>query len=224
MGAGAGPRRFGVFAKPDAADEVTHRKKVSEGRQKRAERFIMIFRALLVNPARTHRRPAARVIFIDMCKLHHHGSERRPSNNGQIGYGGAAGAMAANVSVATAYRMLEELRTSGLIKLRKKGVFRVKAGEGRATEWEITIYPMAGRPPIAWSGARLHIEHWLLNSAAYKGLSNQAKCILVELMRRYDGDNNGNISFGGWSGAHAGFSADVTERALTELHRAGFIV
>jgi hypothetical protein len=159
-----------------------------------------------------------------MCKLHHHGSERRPSNNGQIGYGCGAGAKAANVSVATAYRMLEELRTSGLLKLRKKGVFRVKAGEGRATEWEITIYPMAGRPPIAWSGARLHIQHWLLNSAAYKGLSNQAKCILVELMRRYDGGNNGNISFGGSSGAHAGFSADVTERALTELQHAGFIV
>jgi hypothetical protein len=159
-----------------------------------------------------------------MCKLHHHGSERRPSNNGQIGYGCAAGAKAANVSVATAYRMLEELCTSSLIKLRKKGVFSVKAGEGRATEWEITIYPMAGRPPIAWSGARLHIQHWLLNSAAYKGLSNQAKCILVELMRRYNGGNNGNISFGGSSGAHAGFSADVTERALTELQRASFIV
>jgi hypothetical protein len=70
----------------------------------------------------------------------------------------------------------------------------------------------------------LHIQHWLLNSAAYKGLSNQAECILVELMRRYDGGNNGNIGFGGSSGAHAGFSADVTERALTELQRAGLIV
>jgi hypothetical protein len=70
----------------------------------------------------------------------------------------------------------------------------------------------------------LHIQHWLLNSAAYMGLSNQAKCILVELMRRYNGGNNGNISFGGSSGAHAGFSADVTERALTELQHAGFIV
>jgi len=224
VGASAGPQRFGVFAKPEAADEVKHRKKVNEGRKRRAERFIMIPTGLLVTPAWIHRRAAARVISIDMCKLHHHGSERRPSNNGQIGYGCAAGAKAANVSVATAYRMLEELRTSGLTKLLKKGAFRVKAGEGRTTEWEITIYPMAGRPPIAWSGARLHIQHWLLDCAAYKGLSNQAKCILVELMRRYDGGNNGNISFGGSSGAHAGFSADVTERALTELQRAGFIV
>ena len=224
MGASAGPQRFGVFAKPEAADEVKHRKKVNEGRKRRAERFIMIPTGLLVTPAWIHRRAAARVIFIDMCKLHHHGSERRPSNNGQIGYGCAAGAKAANVSVATAYRMLEELRTSGLTKLLKKGAFRVKAGEGRTTEWEITIYPMAGRPSIAWGEASLHIQHWLLDCAAYKGLSNQAKCILVELMRRYDGGNNGNISFGGSSGAHAGFSADVTERALTELQRAGFIV
>jgi DNA-binding transcriptional regulator YhcF (GntR family)/DNA-binding XRE family transcriptional regulator len=163
------------------------------------------------------------VIFIDMCKIHRHGSEHCPSNNGQIGYGYAAGAKAASVSVTTAYRMLEDLRDSGLIKLQKKGVFRVKAGEGRVTEWEITIYPIAGHVPTAWGEGRLHIEHWLLESAAYQGLSNQAKCILIELMRRYDGGNNGAISFGGSSGAYAGFSVDVTERALTELQRTGFI-
>jgi hypothetical protein len=164
------------------------------------------------------------VIFIDMCKIHHHGGKRGPSNNGQIGYGCAAGAKAASVSLATAYRMIEELRKGDLIKVRKKGVFRVKAGEGRATEWEITIYPIAGRFPIPWGDSRLHIKHWLIESAAYKGLSNQAKCILIELMRRHDGGNNGSISFGGPSGAHTGFSADITERALNELQRAGFIV
>jgi hypothetical protein len=43
-------------------------------------------------------------------------------------------------------------------------------------------------------------------------------------MRRYDGGNNGRISFGGPNGAQAGFSTDVTERVLTELERSGFIV
>jgi hypothetical protein len=187
-------------------------------------RFIMIPRALLVHPDWTHRAAAARVIFVDMCKIHHHGSERRPSNNGQIGYGCVAGAKAANVSATTAHRMLKELRKSGLLKLRREGAFRVKASDGRAAEWEITIYPIAGRAPKPWGEGRLHIENWLLNCAAYKGLSNQAKCILIELMRRHDGGNNGSISFGGADGACAGFSTDVTERALTELERARFLV
>ncbi len=200
---------------------MKRRNKAGAGRRKPRERFIMLPRALLVHPDWTHRPAPARAIFIDMCKIHHHGSERGASNNGRIGYGCAAGAKAANVSVATAYRMLEELRNGGLVKPLTKAAFKVKADGGRVTEWEITIYPMAGRPLKPWGESRLHIEHWLLECAAYKGLSNQARCILVELMRRYDGGNNGFISFGGADGAFAGFSTDVTERALTELERAG---
>jgi hypothetical protein len=224
LGASPSTRRLGVFAKPDEAGEVKRWKKAGAGRQKRRERFIMIPRALLVDPEWTHLPAAARVIFIDMCKIHHHGSERLPSNNGRIGYGCAAGAKAASVSVATAYRMLDELRKGSLLNLRRHGAFRVKAGEGRAHEYEITIFPMAGLPSRPWGEGRLHIEHWLLESTAYKGLSNQAKCILIELIRRCDGGNNGSICFGGPSGAYAGFSADVTERALTELKHVGFIV
>jgi hypothetical protein len=101
---------------------------------------------LLVHPDWTHRRAAARVIFIDIGKRHHHGGERGASNNGRIGYGCAAAAKAANVSVATAYRMLEELCNGGLIKPRRKGAFKVKAGEGRATEWDHNLPD--GRPPL----------------------------------------------------------------------------
>jgi hypothetical protein len=178
---------------------------------------------LLVRPVWTNLPAAARVIFLDMCMIHRHGGGRGPRNNGQIGYGCVAGAKAAGASAATAHRMLSRIRESGLIKLWKEGSFGVKAGERRAREWEITIYPVDGGPP-AWGERRLHIEHRILKCSAYKGLSNPTKCILIELMRRYDGGNNGYIAFGGPSGAHAGFSADVTERALTELQRAGFIV
>jgi len=81
------------------------------------------------------------------------------------------------------------------------------------------------RPSLRpWGESRLHIEHWLLESAAYKGLSNQAKCILIELMRRYDGATTGRSASAARAARHAGFSADVTERALTELQHAGFIV
>jgi hypothetical protein len=198
--------------------------KAAGGRQVRRERFTMLPADLLVAADWTRLPPPARAIFINMCMLHHHSSEHGPSNNGRIGYGCAAGAGAANVSPATAHRMLKALCNSGLIKLRKKGLFKVKAGVGWAHEWEITIFPMIGRTPISWGNRRLRLEHWLLVSAAYKGLMNQSKCILIELMRRYDGGNNGLISFGGRSGAYAGFSTDVTERALTELERARFIV
>ena len=224
MGAGTSPQRPDVFAKPDEAGEMKRRNIARARRKNGSERFIMIPRPLLVQSEWAHLPAAARVIFIDMCKVHRHRGEHAAGNNGQIAYGCAAAAKAARVSVATAYRMLKELLKSGLIKRQKKGVFRVKAGESRATEWEITIYPMAGYPPRAWGEGKLHIDHWLLESEAHKGLSNQAKCILIEVMRRHDGGNNGYIIFGGASGAYAGFSNDVTERALTELQRAGFIV
>src|SRR6516162_4776014 len=200
------------------------RKRDRAGRQRKSEPFIMLPMDLLVRPVWTNLPAAARVIFLDMCMIHRHGGGHGPRNNGQIGYGCVAGAKAAGVSAATAHRMLSRVRESGLIKLWKEGSFGVKAGERRAREWEITIYPVDGGPPVSWGERRLHIEHRILKCSAYKGLSNPTKCILIELMRRYDGGNNGYIAFGGPSGAHAGFSADVTERALTELQRAGFIV
>src|SRR6202035_1443483 len=94
-------RRLGILAKPDKVIEVRHRKKAGAGRQGPRERFVMVPTDLLVHPDWTHRRAAARVIFIDMGKRHHHGGERGASNNGRIGYGCAAAAKAANVSVAT---------------------------------------------------------------------------------------------------------------------------
>ncbi len=122
----------------------------------------MIPTALLVHTDWIRLPATARVIFIDICKMHHHGGERGPGNNGQIGYGCAAGARAASVSVATADRMLNRIRKGGLLKLRKEGIFNVKAGEGRTREWEIKIYPIAGRPLTAWGESKLHIDHWLL--------------------------------------------------------------
>lgn len=89
-------------------------RKASARRPGRRERFIMVPTSLLTHPDWTGLPATARIIFIDMCKLHHHGSARGSSNNGQIGYGCAAGAKAANVSIATADRMLNRLRKGGL--------------------------------------------------------------------------------------------------------------
>jgi len=181
----------------------------------------MIPAALLTHSVWIEQQPAARVIFIDVCKRHN------GRNNGEIGYGVAAGAKAANVSPATANRRLNELQEGGLLKLRREGSFNIKDRQKQTREWEITIYPVAGRPPsinLASGGRRIKVEHWLLNSAAYSALSNPAKCTLFELMRRHDGNNNGDISFGGKDGCYIGLGRDRTERALTELEGAGFLV
>jgi hypothetical protein len=185
------------------------------------ERFILIPASLLTRSEWIQQDPAARVIFIDVCKRHN------GSNNDAIGYGSAAGAKAANVSASTANRRLNELRKGGLLKLRREGAFNIKDREKQTREWEITIFPVVGRGPsinCQFGERRIKFEHWLLNSAAYIALSNSAKCTFFELMRRFDGNNNGTISFGGKDGGYIGLNRDQTERALTELEGARFIV
>jgi hypothetical protein len=198
-------------------------RKRARRREAPSEPFIMVPTDLLTSPDWVRLPPAARAIFLDMCRIHRHGGPRAESNNGRIGYGCATAGKAANASAATGHRMLKALREHALIILRKAGRFKINAEEGEASEWEITIYPMAGRPYRSWGERKLAIEHWLLESGAYRGLSNQARCILVELMRRHDGGNNGRISFGGADGSYVGLSRDVSERALTELEHARFI-
>jgi len=194
------------------------------GRRTHRDPFTLVPLKLMASPEWRALQPAARVIFIDIARRHRHEGSHGPDNNGRIGFGCTAGARAANVSVATAYRRMLDLHKSGLAKNRNPGVFRVKAGDGRASEWELAIFPIAGRQTKYWGEGRLRLDHWLLDSTAYRNLTNPTKCILLELMRRYDGGNNGRISFGGADGASAGLSTDVTERALTELVRAGFLV
>jgi hypothetical protein len=188
---------------------------------KRGERFLMIPNNLLTHPKWIQHDTSTRVIFIDVCKRYN------GTNNGTIGYGCAAGAKAANVSPATANRKLNELWRSGLLKLRKEGAFHIKDRQRQTREWEIAIYAVAGRrPSINWSlgERRIKVEHWLLESLAFIALSNPAKCIFLEMMRRFDGNNNGAILYGGKDGGYIGLSRDVTERALSELKTAGFIV
>jgi len=106
----------------------------------------MIPRALLVDPEWSHRPAAARVIFIDMSKIHHHGSEHRPSNNGRIGYGCAAAAKAAEC--VGSHRLPDARRApEGRTPYSDDtGRIQSEGRRGRASEWEITIFPMPGRP------------------------------------------------------------------------------
>jgi hypothetical protein len=196
------------------------RKKVAK-RAASSEPFVLFPEGLLTHQVWIHLDPAARVIFIDVCKRHN------GRNNGAIGYGCSAGAKAAGISASTANRRLNDLSKSGLLKMQKEGAFNIKDSAKQSREWEITIFAVGSRfPSINWSfdERKIKIEHWLLGSTAYMTLPNAAKCTLWELMRRFDGNNNGVISFGGKDGGYIGLGRDLTERALTALIAAGFIV
>jgi len=75
-------------------------------------------------------------------------------------------------------------------------------------------------------GARfwVQLEHWLLDTPAWRHLSANARVIYVEIKRRYNGKNNGLISL---SAREAGEAINATHhtgaRALAELLEHGFL-
>lgn len=201
------------------------RRRAKSSRRPKGERFTMLPDRLLTSSRWKSLPPAARAIFIDVCTRHHHASDDWPTNNGQIGYGCRAAASAASSSsTSRAATMIGDVIAAGLLRIRKDAIFKVKGGERRAREFEIAIYPMTGRPHPDWGQRWLHLDHSMLGSHAYRALPSTAKCVLIEMMRRYNGSNNGTIAFGGKTGAYIGFSDDVTERALTAIECAGFAV
>jgi plasmid maintenance system antidote protein VapI len=185
-------------------------------RQKRnAEKFVMLPANLFVRPEFANLPPAARVIYVNMAKLYRPPWDGRPGNNGKFWYGCRQGSAAA--------KMLHRIEESGAASITSRTTFNKKDSH-KAQTWELAIYTTYGVMP-RWNSER-HVElyNWMTEAPAYVALSSGAKCILWELMRRYDGANNGIISFGGQDGAHAKLSRDVTERALTEIECARFIV
>jgi hypothetical protein len=67
--------------------------------------------------------------------------------------------------------------------------------------------------------------HWQLNSAAWKDLDPVARTIYVELMKRYNGSNNGRIGYSARQAAQDGkISKDTAARGLRSLEAHGFIV
>jgi hypothetical protein len=171
------------------------------------ERFLLIPFDLLLSLPEQHV-----TVLVDLCKRHN------GKNNGAIGYGWRDANRAARVSRGG--RILDDLRERGIIKLTADASFNMKTGR-RTREWEISF--LVDSP--AFKGKRkLCLDHWLLNSTAYSRLTAGEKKLLFELMRRYDGGNNGEIVFGIQSGASVGSGRTRTSRALSKLERLGFIV
>lgn len=82
------------------------------------------------------------------------------------------------------------------------------------------------RKPQRANGAKfwVQLEHYLLDTVAWRTLSANAKVTYVEVKRRYNGRNNGMISISAREAGDAiGASHHTGARALVELQEHGFI-
>jgi hypothetical protein len=70
----------------------------------------------------------------------------------------------------------------------------------------------------------IQLRKYILISEAWRELSGNAVKVLVELQRRYKGDNNGRISMSVTEAAeYCGMARNTAHRALQELQELGFI-
>ena len=70
----------------------------------------------------------------------------------------------------------------------------------------------------------VQLEHYLLDSPAWKGLTANAKVIYIEIKKRYNGKNNGSLALSSRDAGDALNSSHHTgARALKELVDAGFL-
>ena len=76
------------------------------------------------------------------------------------------------------------------------------------------------------TGPGKHVRHyeWMLASAAYRSLSCHARCLLIELGRRHNGDNNGDVPLSVREAADLlGAAINTARGAFSQLEDRGFI-
>ena len=75
------------------------------------------------------------------------------------------------------------------------------------------------------SGRWLTLRHWFLNSPAWRSLPCVARALYIEIAMRYNGSNNGRISYSAREAAAAlGIGKATACRTLVVLQARGFIV
>ena len=67
------------------------------------------------------------------------------------------------------------------------------------------------------------LPHYLLNSEAWLTMSPPAKALLIEVWKRHNGVNNGEISYSVREAAVIGLSRSAAARAFQELQDRGFL-
>jgi len=68
------------------------------------------------------------------------------------------------------------------------------------------------------------LPHYLQRSPAWRTLSPNAKAIYLEILLRFDGGNNGEISYSVRESEEIGIGRNAASLALKELQHRGFIV
>jgi DNA-binding transcriptional MocR family regulator len=69
------------------------------------------------------------------------------------------------------------------------------------------------------------INHWVMDTAAWKDISANARSIYLEILKRYNGSNNGRIGYSVRQAAiELKISRTTASRAIKELVSHGFIV
>jgi DNA-binding transcriptional MocR family regulator len=132
------------------------RKHNRTGRTRHTGRFVMLEHYLLNSPAWRSLSLAARSVFIEMARNY------VPGRNGRLAMSARMLAEALPISRATAARALQDLSARGFIEAVKPGGFNMKAGEGRATEWRLTLHKCdvtgerASRAFMRWQDGRIH--------------------------------------------------------------------
>lgn len=71
----------------------------------------------------------------------------------------------------------------------------------------------------------VRLYHWVTDTPAWRDLDAVARCAYVEMLRRYNGSNNGRIGFGvRCMGEALNVAPKTAARALRALEAHGFIV
>jgi hypothetical protein len=192
-----------------------------------AERFLLLPEHILVDKDWRNLPTDARAILVDLCKRYNRGSPSKGfyNNNGWIGYS-CRDAESISIGKNAAARALAKIEETSLLDPAGSWYFTAD-GHRHARIWRITFLPTHGRVPtrrnLTKNTRQIKLYHRWLNSSAYRTTPSAAKVVLLEMMRRFNGGNNGRISFGGLSGAEIGLSRDLTERMLNLLRDRGFL-
>jgi hypothetical protein len=194
------------------------------------ERFLLMPEWVLVHEHWRAASANARAILVDICSRWNGPSRPKfeiVNNNGAIHYG-CREAARIGIKKDAAARALTALIDAGFLRPKQDTPAFAADGKHRAREFRVAFLPTHGHVPT-WHNPtsntrRIMLELRILRSTAYTSMPSAAKVVLIEMMRRETGGNNGHIRFGEKDGGHINLTVDVMKRAIPQVKNHGFIV
>lgn len=125
-----------------------------KGRRIGARPFVMLENWVFDSEAFRTLKSGPRALLWEVIRKHN------GANNGRIGF--SQRAMSAAINVAdreTVAGYVRELVARGFIKAHRRGSFNMKVSDRRASEWELTMYPVGTEPAtkdfMRWKQAKI---------------------------------------------------------------------